>query len=286
LSTPLRHSGGLRLVAHRGAAAQVPENTLVAFRFALEHRAAAVECDVQKTHDGRYVLLHDDHIGRTGRSWPRLKKVKKLPVAQLDSVELRGRAEAAARYEFGSHKGPQFAGEPAALLEEFLDLIAGDAHPVLAMIELKAETLTPADARAIVRLVRAAHLRHEATLEGRVEIISFSEELCCAAADAMHRVGNHASMAGFICSKYPSTVAYDRLRRGLAGLLASGRALLHVDLKSVLKDKTGVRAADALWRGYGINVWTLHSSAEAEAVWRICPEAWLTVDDLDVLKSR
>jgi len=48
-----------RLYAHRGAAAELPENTLPAFRLALELGADAIETDAHLTRDGHVVLSHD-----------------------------------------------------------------------------------------------------------------------------------------------------------------------------------------------------------------------------------
>src|SRR5262245_63716467 len=50
--------------AHRGAAAERPENTLASFRRALELGADALETDVHLTADGAVVTIHDPHGGR------------------------------------------------------------------------------------------------------------------------------------------------------------------------------------------------------------------------------
>ncbi|HEY3445085.1 MAG TPA: glycerophosphodiester phosphodiesterase [Myxococcales bacterium] len=49
----------VRLYAHRGAAAELPENTLPAFARALELGADAIETDAHLTADGQVVLSHD-----------------------------------------------------------------------------------------------------------------------------------------------------------------------------------------------------------------------------------
>jgi glycerophosphoryl diester phosphodiesterase len=49
----------IALYAHRGAAAELPENTLPAFRRAMERGATAIETDCHLTKDGRVVLSHD-----------------------------------------------------------------------------------------------------------------------------------------------------------------------------------------------------------------------------------
>jgi glycerophosphoryl diester phosphodiesterase len=68
--------------AHRGARARAPENTLLAFRLAFDLGANAVECDVQRSRDGRLVIIHDGTVDRTtdGCGW----------VAEMSFAELRG----------------------------------------------------------------------------------------------------------------------------------------------------------------------------------------------------
>jgi len=51
--------------AHRGARAYMPENTLLAFDLAFDLGADAIECDVQRTSDGRLVIFHDGTVTRT-----------------------------------------------------------------------------------------------------------------------------------------------------------------------------------------------------------------------------
>jgi glycerophosphoryl diester phosphodiesterase len=53
------------LVAHRGNAAEYPENTLPALRSALELGVRFVEFDVQLTADRQPILLHDSNLKRT-----------------------------------------------------------------------------------------------------------------------------------------------------------------------------------------------------------------------------
>src|SRR5256885_5996453 len=83
--------------AHRGASARAPENTLAAFRAALEDGAELVELDVHLTHDGRLAVIHDEETRRiTGTAGV---------VAELSMSELR-------RLDAGRHKGQQWAGGP------------------------------------------------------------------------------------------------------------------------------------------------------------------------------
>ncbi len=49
----------LRLFGHRGSSARLPENTIAAFRQALDDGATALELDVHRTADGHIVVAHD-----------------------------------------------------------------------------------------------------------------------------------------------------------------------------------------------------------------------------------
>lgn len=92
--------------AHRGAAADAPENTLVAFAAAEAAGADGIELDVHLSRDGVPVVIHDERVERTtdGRG----------AVAELRLAELR-------RLDAGSWFSPFFSGEPIPVLDEVLD---------------------------------------------------------------------------------------------------------------------------------------------------------------------
>jgi len=54
------------VIAHRGASAYAPENTLSAFRVAAEQKTDFVELDVQESLDGEVVVVHDADLMRVG----------------------------------------------------------------------------------------------------------------------------------------------------------------------------------------------------------------------------
>ncbi|HEY8293267.1 MAG TPA: glycerophosphodiester phosphodiesterase [Thermomicrobiales bacterium] len=53
------------IIAHRGASADAPENTLAAFRLAIAQGADGLECDLRMSADGVIVISHDDSLKRT-----------------------------------------------------------------------------------------------------------------------------------------------------------------------------------------------------------------------------
>ena len=76
-------AGAPLLLAHRGGSALAPENTLAAFRRALEWwRADVLEIDVHPTRDGDALVIHDPTVNRTTDG--------SGPVAGMTVAELQG----------------------------------------------------------------------------------------------------------------------------------------------------------------------------------------------------
>ncbi|MDF1653633.1 MAG: glycerophosphodiester phosphodiesterase family protein [Coxiellaceae bacterium] len=96
-------------LAHRGASALAPENTLAALRLAAELGASWVEFDVTLTADDEVVVIHDDTVNRTtdGRG-----KVRRLTLRQIQKLDA------------GSWFAPVFAGECVPTLAQWLQLAA------------------------------------------------------------------------------------------------------------------------------------------------------------------
>lgn len=69
---------------HRGASGYAPENTLEAFRLAMEMGADGFELDVHMSRDGELVVIHDESVDRTTDG---TGLVRELTLAQLKSLE-------------------------------------------------------------------------------------------------------------------------------------------------------------------------------------------------------
>lgn len=127
LADTARPRSGPEVVAHRGASADAPENTLAAADEALAQRADAVEVDVQRTADGHLVLVHDATLART-TDVARVFPTRALaPVGSFTLAELR-------RLDAGSWFSPAFDGERIPTLGEFADRLRGRAD---LLVELK-----------------------------------------------------------------------------------------------------------------------------------------------------
>ena len=103
------------IIAHRGASAEAPENTLAAFRRALALKVDGIELDVQLTRDGVPVVFHDATLRRLTGARGRLSAKTWL---ELTALRIRGT-------------------EPIPRLVDVLRLTRGR---VQVQIELKADT--------------------------------------------------------------------------------------------------------------------------------------------------
>jgi len=79
------------LIAHRGASAYAPENTLESFKKAILMKTKAIECDVRLSKDEKIVVMHDETIDRTTRGKGFVKdltaeELKKFNVPELQEV--------------------------------------------------------------------------------------------------------------------------------------------------------------------------------------------------------
>jgi len=75
-----------RVIAHRGAAAERPENTVPAYALALEQGADMIEIDLHRTRDGVVVVLHDAGLERLGGSG----EVGEASLAELLTLDAGG----------------------------------------------------------------------------------------------------------------------------------------------------------------------------------------------------
>ncbi|MGI8386424.1 glycerophosphodiester phosphodiesterase [Robertmurraya sp. P23] len=127
-------------VAHRGATAYAPENTIAAFDLAVDMKTDYIEIDVQRSKDGELVLIHDTTVDRTTDG---TGKVGDLTFEQLRSLDA------------GSWKGEQYEGEPIPTFKEILDRYHGK---VGILIELKAPELYPGIEKQVAEALKERNL--------------------------------------------------------------------------------------------------------------------------------
>lgn len=72
------------IIAHRGASSIAPENTLKAFKKAIELKADCIEFDIHKSKDGEIVIMHDANTYRTTGHYGSVKEMTLEELRQLD----------------------------------------------------------------------------------------------------------------------------------------------------------------------------------------------------------
>ncbi|MFD9004331.1 glycerophosphodiester phosphodiesterase [Streptomyces sp. NPDC059582] len=155
------------VIAHRGASAYAPENTLAAVDRAAALGVGWVENDVQRTRDGRLVVIHDDSLTRTtdvkkvfpGRSpW----KVKDLTAAEI------------ARLDAGRWFGPAYAGARVPTLEQYMRRVESNHQNLL--LEIKNPELYPGVEEQILKLLGDLGWLDREHLAHRLIVQSFSAD--------------------------------------------------------------------------------------------------------------
>ncbi|MDT7841218.1 glycerophosphodiester phosphodiesterase [Streptomyces justiciae] len=155
------------VVAHRGASAYAPENTLAAVDTAARMGISWVENDVQRTKDGELVVIHDDSLQRTtdveevfpGRApW----KVKDFTAAEI------------ARLDAGSWFGPSYAGARVPTLEQYVHRVERNHQKLL--LEIKNPALYPGIERQTLKVLANEGWLDQAHRTSRLVVQSFSAD--------------------------------------------------------------------------------------------------------------
>lgn len=155
---------GVKIIAHRGASQEAPENTLEAFRLAWAQGADGIELDVQRSRDGQVVVFHDED----GR---RVAGVDRR-IVECDGDEIR-------RWDVGSWKG----GVPARV-PLLSDVLAEAPAGRVVLVEIK-------DGPAILPAVRD-RLR---AYPGRgTAVLTFDSELAARAVQELTGVPVHLNL--------------------------------------------------------------------------------------------
>jgi len=184
-------------IAHRGASGHAPENTIAAFRRAVDLGASFIETDLQLTRDARVIAIHDFTLDRTttGKG-----QVHLLPLDQIRDLD--------AGAWFGDGQPKLFSGERVPTLEEILDF--AKEHDVIFYLEIKS-----GPAWGIEHVVVATLRDYGAS--ARVVILSFDPS----ALDSVHRL-DPTMMTGLLC-EHPSGDLVERtVRAGARQLVARG----------------------------------------------------------------
>lgn len=221
------------IVAHRGASAEYPELTLIAYEQALAQGAEGLECDVRLTADGMLVCLHDT---TTQRVAPQRKFVHATTLDELS------------RLDVGSWHPLHRTPEPVLPLRQLLML--AEAYP---QVKLFIETKHPVPTAGRVEHALLEELRYfgldkaETWAQSRAIFMSFSVL-------AVHRFGK-------IAPQVPRVQL--RERRNVAKSLPA----VSLGVQLIGPSISAVRARPELveyWhsRGLGVYCWTVDDASD------------------------
>ncbi|RJE90979.1 glycerophosphodiester phosphodiesterase [Paenibacillus sp. 1011MAR3C5] len=101
------------VIAHRGASAEAPENSLAAFMLGVKQECDMIELDVHLTKDKQVVVIHDHTLDRTTNGVGE--------IANLHYEDMKG-------YDCGNWFSDQYAGEYVPLLEEVLTKVPANVQ--------------------------------------------------------------------------------------------------------------------------------------------------------------
>ena len=112
-----------RIIAHRGASAYAPENTIAAFEKAVAMGVTEVETDLHFTKDGQVLLLHDHTLDRTTNGSGRPAD---YTLSQLKELDAGSWLDQAQNPDFKWEE--DFAGEPLITLAELFARFGRDLN--------------------------------------------------------------------------------------------------------------------------------------------------------------
>jgi glycerophosphoryl diester phosphodiesterase len=225
-------------LAHRGASSLAPENTIEAFRLAVEAGAGGLELDVHMTSDGHIVVIHDATVDRTTDGAG--------PVSEMTLDELRGFD---AGHNFSPDGGPtrpyRARGVRVPTLEEVLREFPGVA------VNIDIKVGRPGIEAAVLGVLR------EADALGRVLVVSTPHAIV----ERFRKISGGRVSTG--ASKWEIGVFYILSTLRMEQLARPAYHALQVPLRHrgiPLATPRFIRAAHA--SGVRVDVWTINQPDE------------------------
>ena len=239
------------LIAHRGASAEAPENTVPAVRKAWKRRSDGVEIDIHLTRDNRLAVIHDADTGRVARvSLP----VERSSLAQLQAIDV-GRWK---RKRYVGRRVPSFAQASRVIPAEkwlFAELKSGPRIAPFALRELASA----------------------ARVGDRTMVCSFKLDTIGAVRDEAQRQGVDGLQLGWILGVADVEALREPSEREMLFWRAetAGASWLSMHTSKVV-DAALVASARA--SGFRVAVWTVDKESEASRLVRVGVDAIITND--------
>jgi glycerophosphoryl diester phosphodiesterase len=225
-------------LAHRGASALAPENTIEAFRLAVEAGAGGLELDVHMTRDGHIVVIHDATVDRTTSGSGAVSEMTLDELRRLD-----------AGHNFSPEGGPNRPYRGRGVRVPTLGEVLTEFPGVVVNIEIKAGT--PGIEETVLGVLR------EGNALGCVLVVSTLHDIV----KRFRKVsGGHVTTGA---SRWEIGVFYISSRFRLERLVRPAYDALQVPLRHrgiPVVTPRFVRAAHA--RGVRVDAWTINQADE------------------------
>jgi glycerophosphoryl diester phosphodiesterase len=244
------------IIGHRGASAVAPENTMAAFREALEVGADGIEFDVRLTRDGVPVVIHDSTLRRTG-NLP--QRVADLTWAEISKIDV------------GSWFAAAFANETVPSLAELFTLFQSNNSTLY--LEMKCDS--PAEHRPLAEACVKAIDDH--SLKSRVVVECFQ----LPALQVLREIDPDIKTVALFEPSFtnPSVLSDQRLIKKATDIGAAALALHHRLARESLVHKA--KAA-----GLRVAVWTVDDPAWIERARAMGIDALITNNPAAMLAHR
>ena len=235
------------IYAHRGASAYAPENTLEAYRMAVEMGAEGIELDVHLSKDGEIVVIHDSSVDRTTNGSGR---VPDFPLQELKELDASNGMEA-------------YKGVKIPTLREVYELL--QPFGTLVNVEIKSdESFYPGIEEKLLELEK------EMGMAGRIIYSSFNHYTIA----NLRRLDPDVKLGLLYMSGLYEPWHYAR---------HVGAQFIHPFFPSLLVPGL---AAGCLENGVGINAWTVDDPAMLELCLQSGANIITNVPDIAVQKRR
>ncbi|MGW3494993.1 glycerophosphodiester phosphodiesterase [Streptomyces sp. NPDC001020] len=232
------------IIAHRGASAYAPENTLAAVDRAAAMGFGWVENDVQRAKDGQLVVIHDDTLDRTTDAKRLFPHRAPWRVKDFTAKEM-------SRLDAGSWFGARYSGTRLPTLRQYMQRVSHNHQKLV--LEIKSPELYPGIEREALELLANEGWLDSEHLRNRLIVQSFS----AASVRTVHKLQPGIRTAFLGTPRVAELPAYARF----ADQINSTYTKLSADYVSALHAVDGPHG-----KPLKVFAWTVNSASDARRV--------------------
>lgn len=217
----------MKVFGHRGFSGEYPENTMLAYKKAVEAGCDGIELDVQLTRDLVPVLIHDESVDRTSNGSGYIHNMTYDELTRLD-------------FSYTAKFGDKHGFQKIPTLEEYFEWVVAEAPEITTNVELKNSVYYYAGLEKVV-----LDMIYKYKLKDRIILSSF----------------NNTSVAR--CKEMDPDIACGFLIEGCienAGAYARDFCVEYYHPR--LKDMTEEHVLNCSQNGIGVNVWTVNEEED------------------------